>query len=520
MIANLLVINGAPGAGKSLIATRLGDIRRVDIIEIDALRSRNPHPDRDDAKRSARAEALLLASAALTGGRDVVVPQYLGRPDFVRDLRDVASRAGAAFVEVTVDVAGSVAADRFRARRRLLRQSQTASTNEHPEHEVPDDVIDETITDAIRRLQERRSNEPLEPIDGANPALAATQIVEILDRVDRARMHPPESITDGVVTVRSPRADDRRSLIELRDVEFHRWVGPGSDEPRPTMVIEHDDHVIGWVDWDVESRDWLTEGQVNVGYAVAADARRRGFGTRGARLLLHRRSLMADAATPTVLIDRANLRSLAVAERLGFVPAFDAGSNILLVGRVPGHVYSDGTVTIRPRRHSDLDADLAAKDIEQQRWLWTRAEAAQWAQMHDVERRRHTAAWLATTVDSFGRGPRWAFSVDSASAANVGSVEVDLDNEHTPPGDANVSYSVHPAHRGRGTASAAVRLVQRFLHDHTGVRSVWICIERGNTASERVAVNLGARVVDQVSSVDGRVLTRYELARTPPPGQR
>ena len=519
MIANLLVINGAPGAGKSLIATRLAEVRSVDVVEIDALRSAHPQPDHDDAKRAARAEALVRIRGALVDGREVVVPQYLGRPEFVLELREVAARSGASFVEVVVDVDASVAANRFRARRRVVRQSPT-STACHPESEVPDTAIDATIINAIRRLRTRRANEPVEPIDGNDPALAVTQLVEILGRCDRGRADAPTSMTDGIVTLRSPRGVDRHSLIESRDAEFRRWIGPGSDDPRPTLVIEHDERVVGWVDWDEEPRDWLTEGQVNVGYALAPDVRGRGFVTRGARLLLHRRALMADATTPTMLINRANERSLAVATRLGFICRSELGRSFLFVGRVPALSYSDGSVTIRPRRASDVDADLAAKDVEQQRWLWTPAEVALWERMTETEQRSHAAAWLAATVHEFGRGPKWAFSVDGPSAANVGFVEVDLANEHTPAGDANVSYSVHPAHRGAGTASAAVRLVQRFLNNHTGARSAWMSIESGNVASERVAAAVGAQAVDRVRAADGRELSRYELAPTPSPSQR
>jgi hypothetical protein len=79
-------------------------------------------------------------------------------------------------------------------------------------------------------------------------------------------------LTDGVVTLRPPRPGDAQLLVEGRDAEFFRWLGPGGESPSPVACVWVDDELVGWVDYDVE-RDWLRPGEVNV---VTTSFRRRG----------------------------------------------------------------------------------------------------------------------------------------------------------------------------------------------------------------------------------------------------
>ena len=125
--------------------------------------------------------------------------------------------------------------------------------------------------------------------------------------------------SDGVVTLRAMRAGDAALLIAARDPEFHRWLGEGTPDPRPTGVIEVDDHLVGWVDHDDELRPWLSEGQTNVGYHVFEPHRGRGIAARAVRLLL---DLLRETSTfdeATFLIDAENDPSLRVARAVGAV---------------------------------------------------------------------------------------------------------------------------------------------------------------------------------------------------------
>lgn len=65
----------------------------------------------------ARSAAIAMASAHLSGGRDVIVPQFLGRPGFIDELRNVASRVDARFIEVALWLGRSEAIAAFTERR-------------------------------------------------------------------------------------------------------------------------------------------------------------------------------------------------------------------------------------------------------------------------------------------------------------------------------------------------------------------------------------------------------------------
>lgn len=92
-----------------------------------------------------------MAEAHLHGGHDVVIPQYVGRPEFVEVLEDTAWRCGARFAEVLLEAPAVVAVERFHAHRREL----IARGEDHPQVEAPDDEVEATIDDARLRLANR-----------------------------------------------------------------------------------------------------------------------------------------------------------------------------------------------------------------------------------------------------------------------------------------------------------------------------------------------------------------------------
>lgn len=215
-----------------------------------------------------------------------------------------------------------------------------------------------------------------------------------------------------MVTLRSPEPGDAQVLIAGRDQVFHRWLGPGSDNPQPTACIEVAGDIVGWVDYDSE-REWLQPGEVNIGYNVFAPYRGNGHATRAVQLLNHHLAVRTGTRMATLVIDADNLRSLALARRLQFeLTRTDEGQHHF-ARPVPPLTYSDGVVVIRPPLLDDLDADLDAKDDRQIDWMWLPGERETWTAMNPRQRRDHARRRLQRRRDDFGTGPKWTFSVDA-----------------------------------------------------------------------------------------------------------
>jgi RimJ/RimL family protein N-acetyltransferase len=326
----------------------------------------------------------------------------------------------------------------------------------------------------------------------------------------------PGATTDGVVTLRPPVAGDAAVLVAGRDAEARRWFGPGDPEPAPTACVVVDGRIVGWVDADADQA-WLGPGEVNVGYGLFAVHRGQGHATRAVHLLLHRLALAGAAHSATLLIAPRNRRSLAVARRTGFARAGSIASvpgELCFRRPVPPLWYGDGVVRIRRQRASDVDMHLAGIDDQQIDWLWLPGQRRLWEAMTPEEQRAHTLAGLVANRRAFGRGPKWVFSVDDVARGidYVAYVDANLANDSVPRGEANIAYSVHPDHRGRGLVTRAVRLLLRFLGDHTGARRAHIVVDDRNIPSLRVAAAVGARPVDRWTSPHGAPMTRHVLA--------
>ena len=128
-----------------------------------------------------------------------------------------------------------------------------------------------------------------------------------------------ESLSDAEVTLRPPTPADVPLIIAGRDGAFRRFIGEGSAVPRPKYCIVVNGSLVGWVDHDRDKgRWWLAPDEVNIGYHVFPEYRRRGYATRAVGLVLARLEGEPGVGVATLLIHPENEPSLAIARRHAF----------------------------------------------------------------------------------------------------------------------------------------------------------------------------------------------------------
>ena len=134
---------------------------------------------------------------------------------------------------------------------------------------------------------------------------------------------------------------------------------------------------------------------------------------------------------------------------------------------------TDGVVTLRAHRESDVDA-MVEQSVDPDSVEWTRVPVPY--------AREDAVGYLGVLAEGWRSGREFAFAVETADVPFAGSVSL---RTYEEPGVAELAFGLHPAARGRGVCSRAVKLLLDW-----GFRRfelvVWIA-HVGNWGSRRVA---------------------------------
>lgn len=118
-MARLILLNGAPASGKSSLARRFAEDHPFCLVlDIDDVRGMLGRwaDDPEQSGLAARALAAAMARTHLAADRDVVVPQLLGRVEFIEELQSIAVDSGAAWYEVLLTASPDALVERLARR--------------------------------------------------------------------------------------------------------------------------------------------------------------------------------------------------------------------------------------------------------------------------------------------------------------------------------------------------------------------------------------------------------------------
>ncbi|MGW6009434.1 GNAT family N-acetyltransferase [Streptomyces sp. NPDC055210] len=152
----------------------------------------------------------------------------------------------------------------------------------------------------------------------------------------------------------------------------------------------------------------------------------------------------------------------------------------------PSHLRLEGEgVHLREWSEDDLDALIA---------LYDDPEIARWTPVASPFDPPAARVYLAEAQEARAQGRKVQLAITTDGGLPRG--EVLLFPSKADERDAEIAYGVGAAHRGRGLASRAVRLLSSYALGHTGARRVVLCIEEANTASAAVALRAGFVLTD------------------------
>ena len=245
-----------------------------------------------------------------------------------------------------------------------------------------------------------------------------------------------------------------------------------------------------------------------IGYWVAPEAQGRGYATE-VTAELARWALTTGAPRVSLLCEVGNVASARVALAAGFrfegvmrdgfvgggyadVPA--RRGDLARFGRLPGDPpgpvapsfaplpdpgVGDGVLRLRPVAAGDADALVECDDELTTRWSFTGTPRS--AEQLAATAARARLDWLVGSV-------AYLAMVDEESGRVAGSMQLRVAG---PPQVGGVGYVVHPAFRGRGYATRALRLLAQWAFAEGDFARLELGAKVGNLASVRVAAAAG-----------------------------
>ncbi len=147
----LLVINGAPGVGKTTVGRRYCETDPgATLIDIDAIRADLAGWSRSvTSGQDARDLAVANVQRHLVDGQTVVIPQYIGRPGFLAQLHGIAARCESPFCEALLVADVEATIERFLRRRRDNEKSGVV----HPEADIAELEVETRLRSIVVSLE-------------------------------------------------------------------------------------------------------------------------------------------------------------------------------------------------------------------------------------------------------------------------------------------------------------------------------------------------------------------------------
>jgi predicted kinase len=172
-MTRFVLINGAPGSGKSTIAHALAQDEPMTLaLDIDGIKHALGCWEEDPLASGLHARRLTLALAGehLHAGFDVVIGHYLARTPFIEDLERLAERHGARFYEFVLDLDAAALAKRL---------AERASNPNRLEHAVNNRLVGPEDADAlVQTIEPLRKQRPRAFwVDAAEPLSSTLEIL-------------------------------------------------------------------------------------------------------------------------------------------------------------------------------------------------------------------------------------------------------------------------------------------------------------------------------------------------------